>query len=154
MAKVGRKKKYDESFPEKGLKLAKKGLKDKEIAPQLGIASSTFYDYKKEFPEFSDSIEKGKHTPDDNVENAFYMRSVGYDYEEQVIEERIGEDGTKQTTVIRTYKKHMPGDVTAQRKWLSNRMPEKWRDATNIELTDKDGASLAPKPIEITIKRE
>jgi len=32
MAKVGRKKKYDESFPQQALELAEKGLTDKEIS--------------------------------------------------------------------------------------------------------------------------
>lgn len=154
MAKVGRKSKYKESFPERAQELAEKGLNDKEISKQLGICKSSFYKYQKEFSEFMDSLKKSKETADDNVDNASYIRAVGYDYEEQVIEERISEDGTQHTTVIKTYKKHMPGDVTSQIFRLKNRRPKEWRDARNIELTDKDGASLAPKPIEITIKRE
>lgn len=154
MAKVGRKKKYDESFPARAQELAKKGLNDEEIAKQLGIRKTAFYERKKEFPEFTEAIKKGKQTPDDNVENAMYIRTIGYDYEETVTEVRISEDGTQCPSVIRKYKKHMPGDVTAQRYWLNNRRPKEWRDSRNIELTDKDGASLAPKPIEITIKRE
>lgn len=154
MAKVGRKKKYDESFPQQALELAEKGLNNKQISKKLGICKTSFYDYQKEFPEFADSLKKGKEPADDNVENALYIRAVGYDYEEQVTEERISEDGTQHTTVVRTLKKHMPGDTTAQIFWVKNRRPKEWRDARNIELTDKDGASLAPKPIEITIKRE
>jgi hypothetical protein len=154
MAKRGAKTKYKDSFPERAQELAEKGLMDKEIFKKLGICKTSFYNYQKEFPEFMDSIKKGKESPDDNVEGALYIRAVGYDYEEQVIEERISEDGTQHTTVIKTYKKHMPGDVTAGIFLEKNRRPEKWRDARNIELTDKDGASLAPKPIEVTIKRE
>ena len=154
MAKVGRKSKYKESFPEKAQELAKKGLSDREISKKLGICKTCFYDYQKEFPEFMDALKKGKYPADDNVEGALYIRAVGYDYEEQVTEVRISEDGTQHTSVIKTYKKHMPGDVTAGIFWEKNRRPEKWGDARKIELTDKDGASLAPKPIEITIKRE
>ena len=154
MAKVGAKTKYKDSFPARAQELAEKGLIDKEIFKELGICKTSFYDYQKEFPEFMDSLKKGKETADDNVDNALYIRAVGYDYEEQVTEVRISEDGTQHTTVIKTYKKHMPGDVTAQIFRLKNKRPKEWRDARNIELTDKDGASLAPKPIEITIKRE
>jgi len=154
MAKRGKEKTYDDSFPARAKELAEKGLNNMEIAEQLGIRKTCFYDYKKLFPEFANSLKKGKKPIDDNVENALYIRAIGYDYEEQVSEVRISEDGTQHTTLIRTYKKHMPGDVTAQIFWLKNRMPKEWRDARNIELTDKDGASLAPKPIEITIKRE
>lgn len=154
MAKVGCKKKYNETFPAKVLKLAEKGLSDREISKQLGIATSTFYEYKKEHPEFSDALKKGKEPIDNDVENALLKKALGYDYEEQVTEERISEDGTQHPAVVRTLKKHMPGDATAQIFWLKNRMPKEWRDGKNIELTDKDGALLVPKPIEITIKRE
>jgi hypothetical protein len=154
MAKRGAKTKYKDSFPERAQELAEKGLMDKDIFKQLGISKSSFYDYQKKFPEFSDFLKKGKETIDDNVDDASYIRAVGYDYEEQVTEVRISEDGTQHTTLVRTFKKHMPGDVTAQIFRLKNRRPKEWRDARNIELTDKDGASLAPKPIEITIKRE
>ena len=154
MAKVGSKKKYDESFPAKALELAEKGLTDKEISKQLGIATSTFYEYKKEHSEFSDALKRGKQPVDNDVENALLKKALGYDYEEQVTEVRISEDGTQHPAVVRTLKKHMSGDVTAQIFWLKNRMPKEWRDGKNIELTDKDGALLAPKPIEITIKRE
>ena len=153
MAKVGRKKKYDESFPQQALELAEKGLTDKEISKQLGISTAVFYDYKNKFPEFSDALKRGKQPVDNDVENALLKKALGYDYEEQVTEERISEDGTKHPALVRTIKKHMPGDVTAQIFWLKNRMPKEWRDGKNIELTDKDGALLAPKQIEITIKK-
>ena len=154
MAKVGRKSKYKESFPERAQELAKKGVNDKEIFKELGICKTSFYKYQEQFSEFMDSLKKGKEQADDNVDNASYIRAVGYDYEEQVTEVRISEDGTQHPSLVRTFKKHMPGDVTAQIFRLKNRRPKEWRDARNIELTDKDGASLAPRPIEITIKRE
>ena len=153
MAKVGRKMKYDDSFPERVQELAEKGLSDREISKQLGISTTVFYEYKNEIPEFADALKKGKEPIDNEVENALYKRAMGYDYEEQVSEVRISENSTQHPSVVRTLKKHIPGDVTAQIFWLKNRMPKEWRDGRNIELTDKDGASLAPKPIEITIKR-
>lgn len=146
--------KYNESFPKEAEKLAEKGLKNKEIAEQLGIAKSTFYDYKKKFSEFPDSIKKGKKASIKPVENSMYARARGYDYEEQVTEVRISEDGTQHLTVVKTTKKHMPPDTIAGIFILKNLDPENWRDGKNIELTDKDGALLAPKPIEITIIRE
>lgn len=154
MAKVGRKKKYDESFPQQALELAEKGLTDKEISKQLGISTTVFYEYKNKIPEFSDALKRGKQPVDNDVENALLKKALGYDYEEQVTEARISEDGTQHPAVVRKIKKHMPGDTTAQIFWLKNRMPKEWRDGKNIELTGKDGDSLAPKPIEITIKRE
>ena len=154
MAKVGRKKKYDESFPKEAEELAKKGLTNKEIFKQLGIGKSTFYNTKKTILEFSDSIKKGREDSIEPVENSLYARALGYDYEEQVTEERISEDGTAHLTVVKTTKKHMPPDTIAGIFVLKNQAPEKWKDGKNIEIAGKDGDSLAPKPIEITIKRE
>ena len=58
MAKVGRKRKYDDSFPARVLKLAKKGLSNREISEQLGISIITFYQYRNEYPEFADALKR------------------------------------------------------------------------------------------------
>jgi hypothetical protein len=58
MAKVGRKTKYNDSFPERAQELAEKGLSDREISKQLGISKMAFYQYRNEFPEFDDALKK------------------------------------------------------------------------------------------------
>ena len=46
------------------------GATDKEVAERLGIAMSSFSEYKKEFSEFSEVPKKTKEYVDGQVENA------------------------------------------------------------------------------------
>lgn len=39
---------------------ARDGLTDEQIAKNLGISKDTFYQYKSKYPDFSDSLKKGK----------------------------------------------------------------------------------------------
>ena len=59
MAKVGRKTKYDDFIDRKGLVLvegwARDGLTDLQIAKNIGIQQSTFYDWKLKPAEYSEA---------------------------------------------------------------------------------------------------
>lgn len=98
---------------------ARDGLTDEQIAKNLGISKDTFYRYKNEYSDFSDSLKRGKEIVDREVENALLKRALGYTYEEETIEELA--DGTIKT---KTVTKHMAGDTTAQIFWLKNRKPD------------------------------
>jgi len=52
--------KYDETFPVKVAEYAAKGDTDARIAARLGIALSTFYSYKEQFPEFAEGLLAGR----------------------------------------------------------------------------------------------
>lgn len=55
---------------------ARDGLTDEQIAENLGISKDTFYQYKKKYPDFSDSIKKGKEVVDFEVENALLQNAL------------------------------------------------------------------------------
>lgn len=139
MSNAGRKKKYNETFPKKALELAERGLNDKEISEQLGISQTVFYEYRNKYPEFSEALKKGKQPIDNLVENALLKRALGYEIEEKTTEVKIGDDGKPIPASIKTTKKHISGDVTAQIFWLKNRKPNEWRDRQEIDakITDK-----------------
>ena len=61
---------------------ARNGLTDEQIAKNLGISKDTFYKYKKEHTDFSDSLKRGKEVIDIEVENALLKRALGYKYNE------------------------------------------------------------------------
>ena len=70
--------------PEGLLKLegwARDGLVDEQIAQNIGIAASTLYEWKKQYPEISEALKKGKEVVDRQVENALLKRALGYEYE-------------------------------------------------------------------------
>lgn len=115
--------------------LARTGKTDKEMAKILGVAVSTFYNWRDRYPEFLESIEKGKVDPDDEVENALRQRALGYEHPE----EKIFYD-TKTGKVIRVMTiKHYPPDTGAAAFWLKNRRPETWREKQEIEHSAKEG---------------
>lgn len=55
---------------------ARDGLTDIQIAENLGISKDTFYEYKKKYSDFSDSLKKGKEVIDYQVENALLKNAL------------------------------------------------------------------------------
>ena len=119
--------KYQQWLEPEGLTLlegwARDGLTDEQIAGNIGINTSTLYDWKNKFSKISEALKKGKEVVDIQVENALLKRALGYEFQETRVE-KSDKDGTK---IIQTLK-HIPADTTAQIFWLKNRRPDKWRD--------------------------
>lgn len=123
---------------------ARDGLTDEQIAIKLGIATSTLNEYKKKYPEFSESLKKGKEIIDVQVENALLKRALGYDYDETYEysneEEIDGKKKTKKET--KYYVKHCPPDTTAIIYWLKNRKAREWRDKREEEFDNNISISF------------
>lgn len=107
---------------------ARDGLTDEQIAHNMGIRTSTLYNWKNKYLEISESLKKGKEVVDVEVENALLKRALGYDYNEVT---EIRENGI--VTQRKIVKKHVIPDVTAQIFWIKNRKPDIWRDLKKIE---------------------
>ena len=114
---------------------ARDGLTDIQIAQNIGISKDTFYEWKKRFPDFADSLKKTKEIADRNVENALYNRACGgiqtLKKPHKVKREYFDEMGRKcyQEEIITVDEQiYIPGDTTAQIFWLKNRKPDTWRD--------------------------
>ena len=108
---------------------ARDGLTDEQIANNMGISTSTFYEWKKEYLEFSETLKKGKEVVDVQVENALLKRALGYTYQETTNE--YDKDGVLK--VSKVVVKEITPDTTAQIFWLKNRRPDIWRDKQSIE---------------------
>jgi len=106
---------------------ARDGLTSAQIAHNCGCSLSTLCDWMNRFPEISEALKKGKEVVDIIVENALLKRALGYEYEEVITEE--SPEGVR----VRTTRRHMPPDVTAQIFWLKNRKPDVWRDRREVE---------------------
>lgn len=142
--KRGRKSKYETNVQPRLLEIAawcRDGLTDKEIAEKLDIGLDSFYRYKKDFSEFSDTLKETKEIADIKVENSLNKNANGYDYVEQTVvmkKEVIYKDGKKVKEI--TYPevvpiiKHKEAETKAQQFWLQNRKPEKWRNQSQVEL--------------------
>lgn len=109
---------------------AREGFTDEQIAAKLGIHKDTFYQYQKRYPDFSDSIKRGKAPVDTEVENSLLRNALGFEYEETTQEIRI--INGKEYKTIRKTKKFVVPSTTAQIFWLKNRKPHRWRDKQEI----------------------
>jgi glutaredoxin len=111
------------------------GLIDEQIANNLGISIDTFYRYKKEHSEFSESLKRGKEVVDIEVENKLLKRALGYSYNEKTFEKIWNDKLGKYITVnTKTVVKEVQPDTTAQIFWLKNRKPAEWRDKHEQEV--------------------
>jgi len=112
----GRPTKYDVKIhPQIVRKLAACRMIEEDIADVLGIARSTFYEWKDAHPEFSDAITEGKKQPVSEVEGALFKLCKGYAYKEGIVQ-RI---------------KHP--DIKAIQFYLKNVDPEHWRDKHEVQ---------------------
>jgi hypothetical protein len=136
--------KYAQWRTESGLELlaawARDGCTDEDLAKKIGVAPSTFYDWKRRFPDIAEAVSKGKEIVDIKVENALLKRALGYTYTEVKKEGTVNgiKNGTAKVTVT---EKTMPPDVAAIIFWLKNRKPDVWREiiTETQELLEDDG---------------
>lgn len=140
--KRGRKSLYQEEYANQALKLCLLGATDKELAEFFSVSEQTLNKWKKDFPEFLESLKKGKSIADANVASKLYNRAIGYDYEEKHYEtKQPKKDVPPELVEAKRIKKHVPADTTAAIFWLKNRQPEKWRDRkevdANVNLSDE-----------------
>lgn len=113
------------------------GATDAEMADFFGVSEQTLNTWKKKYPEFLDSLKKGKSIADANVASKLYNRAIGYDAKAIKFATNEG----KITDKVE-YVEHYPPDTTAAIFWLKNRQPEKWRDRKEVEVNNKLGDDL------------
>lgn len=120
---------------------ARDGLTDEEIAKKCGISRSTLSEWKKRYPDIADALNKSKEIVDIEVENALYRKCIGYNatvtkhykLKEIVYDEETGRkiSEVERLEEVEEYI-HVPADTNAQKFWLSNRRPDKWRDKPEV----------------------
>lgn len=157
MAKRGRPSAYKPEYCDHAYEYCLLGATDEELAEAFGVACSTLYEWKNQYPEFAETIKKGKKPADAGVAAAMFRRATGAEWlEEQAIKLKTVEysDGRKvreeERVEIVAVKRAAPPDTTAGIFWLKNRHPSHWRDKQDHEHTGKDGAPLVPV-INVTI---
>lgn len=129
--KGGRPSKFDPVKCLQAEKLCKLGATDKELADFFEVSEQTLNAWKRQHPEFLESLKKGKTLADAEVASKLFHRAVGYDHPEDKIFLHEG------APVIVPTIKHYPPDATAAIFWLKNRQRDKWRDKQEVEHTGK-----------------
>ncbi|MFQ3905481.1 helix-turn-helix domain-containing protein [Staphylococcus sp. Mo2-7] len=105
------------------------GLTDEQIAHNLGVSKHSVIKWKKEKPDFMDAIKKGKETSDYELENALHKRATGYYYKEETV--------TNKGDVVEI-EKYEHANPTSLIFALKNRLPAKYRDKVEQEITQRN----------------
>lgn len=160
MAKRGRKNKYETHivpFFSQILEWLSNGATERQIAEKLGIAYSTFNDYKVKYPELTEILEKGRRNLVADLRGALVKKAMGFDYTEtKVVKEHIEmphelreallssgftHEQIEQANLIRTevMNKHATPDVAALNLALKNYDKDDWsNDWQNYELRKRE----------------
>ena len=110
------------------LKTLASGCTKTKAAKAAGLSFNSVYRYIKVHPEFADEILAAELSCVGKVEDALFMRAVGYEYEENKYITVDGKLKRQEKTV-----KQIAPDVVACIFYLKNRAPERWKDKHDVE---------------------
>lgn len=135
--KVGRKTKFeDEKTLDLVYKLALLGCTDEEMADILNINPDTFHEWKKVYPEFSESLTRGKSIADAEIAESMYNRARGWRH---TVGKPVTLNGKIEMVIV---EEAFPPDTKAATIWLTNRQGRRWRDKqeqdVNVNHTFED----------------
>jgi hypothetical protein len=149
MAK-GRKTKYSRAFNKQAEKLCLLGAIDKDLADFFEVNVSTINNWKKEFPSFKKSLDKGKRVANANVAGRLYDSAMGvkikstkfFQYQGKILKQDVVEE--------------FPPNQRSIEYFLNNREPELWKalKAANSSNDDRLAAlEIQLKELEVAKKK-
>ncbi len=132
------KSKYNpDTFPALAEGYAREGLTEKDIAAKLGVAVSTFEDYKKKYPLFLEALLKGKEPVDFQVVNAGLKSALGF--KETIRRGKVLSDGT---VVHYDDELYFPPNPKMIEMWLCNRKNNIWKRNPDLAKENADKESI------------
>ena len=169
MSKRGRKNKYETHvvpFFNNISEWLKNGATERQIAEKLGIAYSTFNDYKVKYPELIELLEKGRRNLVAELRGALVKKALGYEYDESkvvtekadlpkamkiaLIEAGFSPKDFDQVNLVKTEVMHkkMSPDVAALNLALKNYDKNDWANDPQMLAIRKKELELREKQIE------
>jgi len=133
---AGRPTEYDPAFCDIAASACARGATIAEVADILGVARWTIYRWMALHEAFGAAIRVAREIADERVGFSLYERAVGYTYDAVKIMQSDG------TPLIVPYKEHVAPDVGAQKMWLTNRQPDKWREVSKLEHSGPGGSAI------------
>ncbi len=137
---AGRPTKYQEHYPAKAYEFcAEFGFTDKKLARVLDVDEDTVHRWKKDHPEFYESIRAGKDEYDSGlIEKSLRRRAKGFRYSEttkELLPAPVGpETGGAEMVTTKKVSKLIPPDTKAIEFWLRNRKAKRWPDKHDLKL--------------------
>ncbi|MEM6668546.1 MAG: hypothetical protein AAF661_04950 [Pseudomonadota bacterium] len=110
-----------------------------QIAAELEISVSTFYDWRENKPEFSEALARAETSKNNIVATSLYRRATGYNYRTSQV--KIGEGGVIVERTRRTH--HVAPETSAAMAFLTNRDKDNWKQKQVLEHDVSD--SLADR---------
>lgn len=134
MARTGRPPKKTKDKLNTAVRMAEFGFTDAQIAYCIDVDRTTVCNWKKENPDFFNSLKTAKAQADDKVEKSLFKRALGFSYTE--VQKTVNAAGiiTKETTI----RKRVAPDTIACIFWLKNRRPEQWREKPEAQEGEDD----------------
>lgn len=166
----GRPRQYEERFNKMAfVACSEGGFIDKSLGKLFGVSDRTINRWKKDYPEFCQSIKSGKDIANCNTaENSMFKIVNGFSYNETfkksvtvkdkegnpIINNKTGCVKTKMVTV-KTIRKTVAPNQKAGEFWLRNRDPERWPNKQTIDHgITKDLADHATKIAEARARKK
>ena len=148
MAKRGRKNKYETHVKPflKDIEGWCNTMTESQIAKRLGVAYSSWNQYKLDFPELSESIKKGRRDLVSDLRSALIKRAKGFSYTEKKV---VSEGGVVTKTEVVT--KIQPPDVAALNLALKNYDKENWANDPQMLDIRKKELELREKQIDANV---
>ena len=145
MGKRGRPNKYNthvEPYLDKIKEMALT-MTEKQIAQSLGVAYSSFMEYKKQYSELSESLKKGRQDLVIELKSALIKKALGFEYSEKKTVKEGGVVVREEVTV-----KHTQPDVAALNLLLKNYDAEHWANDPQMLKIRKKELELRERQIE------
>jgi hypothetical protein len=114
---------YDKTMVERAEKLSSLGYNLSELAVAFGVEPGTITLWKQTHKDFLKAIERGREASVSDVEVSLKKRAMGYSHPAVHFSNHNGI--VSATPYIERY----PPDTAAAKLYLTNRAPERWKDA-------------------------
>ena len=134
---AGRPSDFQNEYIDQARKLAELGATDMEVADFFEVDVRTIYRWKNSIEEFCQSLKVGKESADNRVKRALFQRAVGFEHDSVKIFCNEGH------IIEAPFREYIPPDTTAGIFWLKNRLPEEFREKSEIEVTGNLAESIA-----------
>lgn len=146
MAKMGRPEKYFSVVVPRfdDIKDMLRTMTEQQISKDIGIAYSTWCDYKNRYPEFSELIRVGRKALIKELKSTLIKKAKGYSYtEKKTVRKKNGDTETEYTE---EYTKYAQPDTGAIHLLLKN-LDETWRN------DDKETMDIKRRQVELAERK-
>jgi len=108
------------------------GLSDKQLARNMGISESTFYNWKRENPSFAEVLSEAKEKPKIELENSMFKLATGQMYIEET--KTVLDPQGQKIVKIDKVRKQLPPNPQIQMFLARVWMPEKYREERSDDI--------------------